>query len=153
MSKTPRLWIDLASELPWLWPRPYLVESPLENSLVDRVAVMGFRVVQVKFPQNVSNSEEALLIELSNRLDFSEIGAGSWAAYSDRLWDLQMSEDEPPLAVIIGGLDELLRSDVHSFVRCVHNLLSMTEAVGLADERADLQIEYFFVGSWTQCPR
>jgi hypothetical protein len=149
IPKAPKLWIDLATNLPWLRSRPFLVDSPNAELLVEAVSRLGFRVVQMKFPKDTENPEEALLVELSRKLEFSESGAGSWASYSDRLWDLQMSDDEPPLAVVIGGLDELLRLDVHGFVRCVHNLLSMTEAVGLSDARADLQIEYFFTGAWT----
>lgn len=149
MPKRPKLWIDLVANMPWLLSRPFLVDSSRVESLARLLPAMGFRVVHATFPQDATSSEEALLVELSRKLGFSSLGAGSWAAYSDRLWDLQISDDEIPVAVVIDGLDVLLRSDVHAFLRCVHNLLSMTEAVGLSDERADLQIEYFFAGSWT----
>jgi hypothetical protein len=146
--RAPRLWADLVANLPWLKSKPFLVEGGDEKLLVETVVGLGFRMVSVDLPGDARNPEEELLVRLTESLDFSELGAGSWAAYSDRLWDLQMSDGEPPVAIIIRGLDHLLRSDVHSFVRCVHNLLSMTEAVGLSDARADLQIEYFFVGVW-----
>lgn len=108
----------------------------------------GFQVVRAAFPGSRGSAEEVLLVELTGKLGFSARGAGSWAAFSDRLWDLQRSAGEPPVAVVVGGLDELSRVDLHGFVRCVHNLLSMTEGVGLADRADDRQIEYFFVGSW-----
>lgn len=148
MPKSPKLWVDLVANLPWLKSKPFLVDDSDEKTLVETIVGLGFRAVFVDLPRDVGNPEEKLLEELTRVLDFSDLGAGSWAAYSDRLWDLQMSDDEAPLAIVIRGLGHLLRSDVHSFVRCVHNLLSMTEAVGLSDSRADLQIEYFFVGAW-----
>ena len=81
-------------------------------------------------------------------MGFSDVGAGSWAAFNDRLWDLLTADDELPVALFIGGLDQLLPHELHSLVRCIHNLLSMTEGVGLTDVSADLQVEYFFVGTW-----
>ncbi|WP_131803563.1 MULTISPECIES: hypothetical protein [Pseudofrankia] len=147
--KAPKLWVDMVANLPWLRSKPFFVDGHDEKILVETVVRLGFRLVYVDLPRDAGNPEEELLKELTKRLHFSELGAGSWAAYSDRIWDLQMSGDEAPVAIVIRGLDHLLRSDVHSFVRCVHNLLSMTEAVGLSDSRADLQIEYFFVGSWS----
>ena len=41
--------------------------------------------------------------------------------------------------MVIDGFDLLKQESRHTFVRCIHNLLSMTEAVGLADDRADLR--------------
>lgn len=149
MKRVPRFWIDLAVNLPWLRPKPFLVEGSDEKLLVETVVELGFRLVCVDLPQDAANPEEELLKELSRALDFSELGAGHWAAYCDRLWDLLIAEDEPPLAIIIRGLDHLHRSDMHSFLRCVHNLLWMTRAMNVSDSRADLQIEYFFVGEWS----
>jgi len=115
------------------------VDLDLADGQVDAAAVV----------LDVDDVEAALLVELTSKLEFSALGAGSWAAYRDRLWDLQMSENEPPVAVAIVGLDNLVPTRLHDFVRAVHNLLSMTEAVGLSDDRADLQIEYFFIGDWS----
>jgi hypothetical protein len=143
-----KLWIDLVARMPWLESKPYLVDIRRTEVLVEILSELGFRVVRASLPAATQDVEEELLIELSRKLDFSELGAGSWAAYSDRLWDLQMLEDVAPVAVVVEGLDVLLRSDVHSLLRCAHNLLSMTEAVGLSDDSADLQIEYFFTGVW-----
>jgi hypothetical protein len=134
--------------MPWLESKPFLVDISRTEVLVETLSGLGFRVVRASLPAASQDVEEELLIELSRKLDFSELGAGSWAAYSDRLWDLQMLEDVAPVAVVIEGLDVLLRSNLHSLLRCVHNLLSMTEAVGLSDDRADLQMEYFFTGVW-----
>ncbi|MGC5012809.1 hypothetical protein ACLQ2R_18755 [Streptosporangium sp. DT93] len=146
--KASKLWVDVVGRISWLRSRPFLVDVSKVGALVGDLSESGFRVVRVDFPRGAADSEEALLIELSGRLGFSESGAGNWAAYKDRLRDLKTAESEPPLAVLIEGLDALLQSDVQRFVRCVHNLLSMTEAVGLSDTKANLQIEYFFTGSW-----
>ncbi|MGC5012808.1 hypothetical protein ACLQ2R_18750 [Streptosporangium sp. DT93] len=146
--KASKLWVDVVGRISWLRSRPFLVDVSKVGALVGDLSESGFRVVRVDFPRGAADSEEALLIELSGRLGFSESGAGSWAAYNDRLWDLQTAESEPPLAVLIEGLDALLQSDVQRFVRCVHNLLSMTEAADPADAETGLQIEYFFTGRW-----
>ncbi|MES5825574.1 hypothetical protein [Streptomyces sp. RG80] len=146
-SKPPRLWVDMVAELPQLKSRPFLVE---DSELVARlVAELGFRVIQVHLPLGIENAEEAVLVQLTAELGFSDLGAGSWAAFEDRLWDLLTAEGEPPVAIFLEGLDRLPSSDLHGFVRIVHNLLSMTEGVGLADSSADLQVEYFFVGTWS----
>jgi hypothetical protein len=151
--RSPRLWVDVATSLPELRSKPFLVESARLAAVERVVTELGFQRVHATLPTAAVNPEDSLLVELSAQLNFSMLGAGSWAAYSDRLWDLQMSDEETPIAIFVSGLDGLLPGDLHSFVRCVHNLLSMTEAVGLADDRADRQLEYFFVGAWTRVQR
>ncbi|MFF2845094.1 hypothetical protein ACFVT5_02015 [Streptomyces sp. NPDC058001] len=137
----------MVAELPQLKSRPFLVEDP---ELIARlVEGLGFRVIRVRLPLEVENPEEAVLVQLTAQLGFSDLGAGSWAAFGDRLWDLLTAEDESPVAIFLEGLDRLIPSDLHGFVRIVHKLLSMTEGVGLADSLADLQVEYFFVGTWS----
>ncbi|MFI6941813.1 hypothetical protein ACIBI4_21280 [Streptomyces sp. NPDC050418] len=147
-TRQPREWVDIASVLPALKARPYLVED--SEAIERQLAGLGFRVVRADLPERAVDPEEALLVALTAALGFTEVGAGSWAAFNDRLWDLLNADlDEPPVAVLVGGIDRLVASDLHAFVRIVHNLLSMTEGVGLADGEADLQVEYFFVGPWS----
>lgn len=145
--REPALWIDLAAHMPWLPKQPYLVETSDLEPTLRQLELLEFRVVRLAAPGK-GNLEETLLIDLTARLGFSALGAGSWAAFEDRLWDLQHAPGEPPVAIVIEGFDHLMRQSLHAFVRCVHNLLSMTEAVGLSDARNDLQIEYFIVGEW-----
>lgn len=147
-SGSASLWVDLEASLPWLGSRPYLVDTADGGRLIEALPGFGFHVFVAEVPDRHTNIERALLVELSRVLGFSELGAGSWAAYSGRLWDLQRSEDRGPIAIVINGLDDALTGDLHAFVRCVHFLLSMTEGVGLEHESADRQIEYFFVGNW-----
>ncbi|MEI8413109.1 MULTISPECIES: hypothetical protein [unclassified Kribbella] len=145
------MWIDLEANLPWLTAEPYLLERDDLEKTLDGLAGLGFRVVRVRAPER-GDLEEGLLIELSGRLGFSGVGAGSWAAFSDRLWDLLTAPEEPPVAVVIELFDRILQQSLHTFVRCIHNLVSMTEGVGLSDEGADLQVAYFFVGDWGTRP-
>lgn len=141
-------WVDVEERLPWLTTEPYLLKTEdLEKTLVSLEA-LGFRVIMVQAPDG-DNLEKKLLIELSRSLDFTPVGAGSWAAFSDRLWDLLSEAWDPPVAVFVEGADRLLATDLHVFVRCVHNLVSLTERVGLADDQAQRQVVYFFVGHWT----
>jgi hypothetical protein len=144
----PRLWIDVESSMDWLPPEPYLIETAHLSPTIEKLEASGFRVVRIGLGEVGQDIEEKMLIDLSRKLGFSLLGAGSWAAFNDRLWDLLTAEDEPPVAIVIEGFSRLLEANVHAFVRCVHNLLSMTEGVGLADVRAGLQVEYFFVGEW-----
>jgi hypothetical protein len=131
----------------WLTTAPYLLETGDLDATLRGLGELGFWVVRAEAPER-GNLEEGLLVELSARLGFSPLGAGSWAAFNDRLWDLLTARGEPPVAVVIEGADRLLRRSLHTFVRCVHNLLSLTEGVGLSDKHAQRQVEYFFVGEW-----
>ncbi len=151
MSKryvSSRCWVDPGDGLPWLTSRPYFVSPRNLPELRESLVARGFRFVELEASVDIGDVEKTLLVQLTATLEFNVLGAGSWAAYSDRLWDLQMSESEQPVAIAITGLAELVPTRLHDFVRVVHNLLSMTEAVGLSDDRADLQIEYLFVGDW-----
>lgn len=148
MAEPPKLWIDLKEGLSWLKPRPNLVEREKEIELRSTLSSIGFAVTDVDLAEGAKNPERVFLLELTRRLGLSEAGAGSWAAFNDRLWDFLRSENSTPVAVVITGLDGLVRSDIYSFTRCVHNLLSLTEGVGLSDSAASRQIEYFFVGGW-----
>ncbi|MFC0437069.1 hypothetical protein [Kutzneria buriramensis] len=105
----------------------------------------GFRVVEAEVSPNPEDVESALLVELTRKLGFSELGVGGWAAFGDRLWDLLTAKAEPPVAIVVAGLTP---GRLHAFVRRVHNVLSLTEAVGLSDDRADRQVEYFFLADW-----
>ncbi len=147
--RTPKPWIDVTAHLPQLESKPFLVAAARAEELAEVLPGLGFRLVRVELPHGVADPEETLLVELTRALEFSPLGAGSWAAYSDRLWDLQTEAEEMPVAILISGLDRLVRSNIHGLLRCVHNLLSMTEAVGLSDPGADLQVEYFFIGAWS----
>jgi hypothetical protein len=133
--------------MPWLPKPPYLIESSDLAATEVRLAALGFRTIATDAPVD-GDAADQLLIDLTARLGFNPAGAGNWAAFNDRLWDLLHAEGEPPVAIVIRGSDRLKDHDLHTFVRCVHNLLSMTEAVGLSDDRADLQVVYFFVGAW-----
>ncbi|MGI8335231.1 hypothetical protein ACRYCC_35225 [Actinomadura scrupuli] len=144
----PSPWIDLQDLLPWLKPRPYLVDQSRTPELQAKLAGAGFHIVEVHYNHSEAPPEQVFLIELTKKLEFPQSGAGGWAAFNDRLWDFLTSGDRTAVAVLIMGLDTLLGEDVYSFTRCVHNLLSLTEGAGLSDSAADRQIEYFFVGSW-----
>ncbi|HET6738349.1 MAG TPA: hypothetical protein VFH76_05435 [Kribbella sp.] len=138
-------YVDLEARLPWLTAEPYLLD--VADLAATRAALdeLGFRTVTAKAPA-AGDLERSLLVELTERLGFTALGAGSWAAFSDRLWDLVTESWDPPIAVVIEGFSRLMEVDLRTFVRCVHNLVSLTECVGLADDRAQRQFVYFFVG-------
>ncbi|MFD2420088.1 hypothetical protein [Amycolatopsis pigmentata] len=105
-------------------------------------------VVNASLHEGARDPERAFLVELTQRLRFNELGAGNWAAFEDRLWDFLTSPESTPYAVVIDGLDALARFNTYHFLRCVHNLLSITDGAALTDSTANRQIEYFFVGEW-----
>jgi hypothetical protein len=111
---------------------------------------MGFAVVEVSFTEGAKAPERSFLVELTRQLGLDGIDTGSWAAFNDRLWDFLRSEESTPVAVVITGLDGLAGSDIYSFIRCVHNLLSLTEGAGLSGGAAGRQVEYFFIGRWQE---
>lgn len=112
----------------------------------DTLQAIGFLVVDAALPVGAENVEQTFLAELARQLEFDELAGTNWAAFNDRLWDF-VAEDSTAVGVMITGLDSL-RSDTYTLLRCVHNLLSLTEGPGLTDGVADRQIEYFFVGRW-----
>lgn len=147
-----RPWIDVSAALPGLARRPYLITAGRTEELIASLTGTGFRVVSVSGDVESSDFADDLLTKLTRVLGFSEVGAGSWAAFNDRLWDLLTAPDPQPVAVVIHGLDPLVHRDVHTLLLCVHNLLSMTEGAGLEDASASRQVEYFFVGDWPGLP-
>lgn len=148
MNPDDPLWIDVEKHLPWIPTEPYLLDVDNLPATLRALTELGFRVVRANTPDH-RDLEDALLVELTSQLGFNALGADSWAAFNDRLWDLQHEPGEPPVAIVIEGFDRVLHRSLHTFTRCIHNLVSMTESVGLADPRNDRQIEYFFAGTWT----
>lgn len=147
--RTPeRPWLDVGAAVPWLPQKPYLVSPSSASELRERLFRAGFVVVDASLPESAEDPERAFLKALTQGLGFDELGAGNWAAFNDRLWDFLTGEESTPHAVVIGGLDALARFSTYHFLRCVHNLLSLTEGAALADITANRQIEYFFVGKW-----
>jgi hypothetical protein len=73
--REPALWIDLEGNLSWLTTEPYLLESDDLEVTLHALAELGFRVVRAQAPEQ-GDLEEALLVELSERLAFSSVGAG-----------------------------------------------------------------------------
>lgn len=146
--KPDRPWLDVGVAVPWLRQRPYLVSPRSVVELRAHLSRAGFTVVEASAPDSTEDPERAFLTELTQRLGFDELGAGNWAAFNDRLWDFLTGAESTPYAVVIEGLDVLARFSTYHFLRCVHNLLSLTEGAGLADPVANRQIEYFFVGEW-----
>lgn len=147
--RTPdRPWLDVRAAVPWLQQRPYLVSPNNASELLERLSRAGFVVVAASSPASTEDPERAFLLELTQRLGFDELGAGNWDAFNDRLWDFLTGSESRPYAVVIQGLDALARFSTYHFLRCVHNLLSLTEGAGLSDSVANRQIEYFFVGEW-----
>ncbi|WP_327637819.1 hypothetical protein OHB24_05290 [Kribbella sp. NBC_00482] len=144
-------WVDVEARLPWLTTEPYLLETDDLGRTLTSLEELGFRVVRVQAPQE-GDLESGLLVELSEGLGFTGLGAGSWAAFADRLWDLLTDGWHPPVAVIVEDADRLLAKDLHTFVRCVHKLVSLTEGVGFSDDRAQRQVVYFFIGHWVEQP-
>lgn len=146
---TPRRpWIDAQAVLPWLRQRPYLVGGNRAGELRKGLQSADFAVVEASLQDGEKDPERAFLQELTYRLGFDELGAGSWGAFNDRLWDFLTSDESTPFAVMIVGMDALAKSDIYHFLRCVHNLLSLTEGAGLSNSAANRQIEYFFIGEW-----
>jgi hypothetical protein len=143
-----RPWIDVRIAAPWLQQRPYLVDPGQAEELRQRVGQAGFVLVDAWLEWEGQDPEREFLRELTARLGFNELGAGNWDAFNDRLWDFLRSNDSAPYAIVITGLDSLAERDTYHFLRCVHNLLSLTEGAGLSDSLANRQIEYFFVGAW-----
>lgn len=141
-------WVDVELLIDGLPKEPYLVAQSEFESISSKLKGAGFQVFGVDIQDVGPAIEEDLLVDLSAELGFSMLGAGSWAAFNDRLWDLLTAEEKTPVAIFIRNSDKIRDANLHTFVRCVHNLVSMTESVGLSDAVADRQVAYFFTGEW-----
>jgi hypothetical protein len=140
-------WMDIEEKFSWLKPRPYFVDRGRVAEIRRGLTELGFDLVEAGFPGKRDEPEQDLLVDLSAKLGFSELGAGNWLAFDDRLHDF-LRVPEPAVAIVVEGLDLLARTSLYSFVRCVHGLESLTDGIGVEDPHALRQVEYFFVGDW-----
>ncbi|WP_200825919.1 hypothetical protein [Kibdelosporangium aridum] len=144
MSLKP--WIQLADIFPWLPLRPYFLDDEKEAELLAGLRSSGFMIIDVQCNFELDDAEREFLSALSPKFGFDHCRVDAWSAFSVRIDEMLKAVDESPVAVVIQGLDELVRRDMHTFVRCVSNLISTTENLGYLDWRASRQVEYFFIG-------
>ncbi|GAB6903375.1 hypothetical protein JCM9957A_64670 [Kineosporia succinea] len=128
--------------------RPHLIAPEQVGAVTGRFANEGFRIVRVQSGRLPAGAAEDILGEIAKALGFPAEGPVNWAAFNDWLGDFLVDEEDP-VAIVVYGLDAMLRRDVHVYLGCVHGLLGMTEAYRSPDFPDLAQLEYIFPGSWT----
>jgi hypothetical protein len=137
-------WIAAQEAVPWLSLPPYFVAESQRSRLRDALHEAGFEVFEADAKS--SSTERQLLLSVGDALAFPDYYGANWAAFDDCLGDL-LRADAGSVALVIVGIDTLMRSDPHAFVRCVHLLLDAVAEVERA--AAGFQFEVFFVGEFT----
>lgn len=140
----PRHWIAVREVIPWLPLPPSFVAPGDLPRLRSELRAARFKVFEADADR--CTDEQSLLVALGDALPFPDYYGGNWAALDDCVGDL-LREGAGAMAVIVLGLETLLRADVHAFVRSVHllsDVVSDVERVGTGD----FQFEVFYVGDF-----
>jgi hypothetical protein len=138
-------WISLSSLHPVLTLPPYFVGPHDVADLRSALRDAGFNV----FDADVASftDERGLLTALGDALGFPEYYAPNWDAFDDCVGDL-LREDAGRVAVMVIGIDTLLKHDTHAFARSVHFLL---DAVADVERAAGaFQLEFIFAGDFAK---
>jgi hypothetical protein len=141
---TMSIWISVREVAPWLPQAPYFVTESQRSGLRNALRQAGFEIFEAD--ANASSTERELLRSVGDALAFPDYYGANWAAFEDCLGDLLRS-DVGRVGLVLVGVDNLMRSDPHAFVRCVHFLLDAVAEVERAS--AAFQFEVFFVGDFT----
>lgn len=137
-------WIAVRELIPWLPPPPYLLAPRDLPRLRSELREHGFKVFEAD--ANACRDERSLLTALGDALPFPDYYGANWAAFDDCVGDM-LRENAGPTAVVVVGVDALLTSDVHAFVRSVHLLSDVVTDVERAASDG-FQFEIFFVGDF-----
>lgn len=139
-------WIAVRQVIPWLPAAPYLVAPSDLANLVALLRPAGFAVFEADVES--CKDERGLLAQLGDALGFPEYYGVNWGAFEDCLGGL-LEENRQRMAVILTGVDTLVRADLHAFVRTVHLLQSyVTEVERRTGGR--VQFEVFFVTDFVE---
>lgn len=141
-------WISVREVLPWLPLPPHFVTPTDVSRLRSGLRDAGFKVFEADAER--CTDERSLLVALGDALPFPDYYGANWAAFDDCISDL-VREDAGPTALVVVGLDALLRSNLHAFVRSVHLLLDVVTDVERIGS-AGFQFEVFLVGEFGAKP-
>ncbi|GAB6903374.1 hypothetical protein [Kineosporia succinea] len=141
-------WVQVETIIPQLGERPYLCDNSDYQEVGEKLAELGFLVVSVEVETGATFTEEILLRKIAQALDWPEASKISWDSHCSALYQVLVQWEEPPIAVLIHGMDGILRTNIHAFTRSIHLLEVSRRAVGLSDEHAARQFMYVFMGNW-----
>lgn len=136
--------IAVREVVPWLPLPPYLIRPVDVDRLRDKLRDAGFKVFIADAETCVD--ERALLLAIGDALGFPDYYGANWAAFEDSLGDL-MRDGAGYVALVVIGVETLMRSDLHAFVRSVHLLLDAVAEVERA-QPVNFQFEVFLVGEF-----
>jgi hypothetical protein len=137
-------WVPVREVIPWLPQAPYFVGRAEVAPLRSALRGAGFDVFDAD--ASSSTSERQLLLTLGDALAFPDYYGANWAAFEDCLGDI-IRAGPGAVAVLVIGLDTLMRSEVHAFVRCVHFLEESVKGVERAASGV-FQFEVFYAGDF-----
>jgi hypothetical protein len=142
-------WISIREVLSWLPQAPSFVSSADVPRLRAGLRDAGFKLFEADV--ELCTDERSLLVALGDALPFADYYGANWAAFEDCISDL-LREAAGPTALLVVGVDDLLRSNLHAFVRSVHLLLDVVADVERISP-AGFQFEVFFVGEFGAEPQ
>ncbi|GAA3624783.1 hypothetical protein GCM10022223_47330 [Kineosporia mesophila] len=142
-------WVQVESLIPQLEARPYLCDDDDRQKISEKLSNLGFIVAHVEIESDTSFTEEILLRKVAEALHWPEASGTNWNSHCSLLYQTLTQWEEPPIAVLIQGMDGILRRDIHAFTRSIHLLEASTHAVRLSVEHAARQFLYVFSGNWS----
>jgi hypothetical protein len=138
-------WTPLGRLLSWLPLPPYLLEEQMLTSARDELRGVGFEVAEVDASE--ARDERDLLTLVGGALNFPDYFSPNWDAFDDCVGDM-MREGAAPTALLISGADRLLATSPYEFVRTVHLLYTVVEAI--ERDAGVFRLEVLLLGRWGQ---
>jgi RNAse (barnase) inhibitor barstar len=136
-------WLPLRRLLSWLPLPPYLLDEQVLASARDELRAVGFEIAEVDASE--VRDERDLLTLIGAVLNFPDYYRPNWDALDDCIGDL-MREGAPPTAVLVTGAEHLLTASPYDFVRAVHMLYTVVEAI--ERDAGAFRLEVLFLGRW-----
>ena len=136
-------WTPLRSLVPWLPLPPYLFDEEQLPNIRHELREVGFEVAEVD-ASSIRN-ERDLLAALGSALNFPDYYRPNWDAFDDCVGDL-MRDESAPVALVVVGAHALLAASPYDFVRALHLLYTVVEAV--ERDAGAFRLEVLLPGDW-----
>ncbi len=136
-------WTPLRSLVPWLPLPPYLFDEEQLPKLRHELRAAGFEVAEVD--ARSINNERELLAALGSALNFPDYYRPNWDAFDDCIGDL-MRDESAAVALVVVGAPTLLAASPYEFVRALHLLNVVVEAI--ERDAGAFRLEVLLPGNW-----
>ncbi|WP_371615856.1 barstar family protein [Streptomyces sp. NBC_00454] len=138
-------WEDLPMSKFDVGDRPYLISEAECRKVLDGLAGAGVSILEADASGVLS--EDDFLVLLGRVYGFPEYYGENWDAFLDCFADV-VEADSAPIVLVISGLSSFFESDFRSFLRCLHELESVTESIPLFRSVIPRKVVNLYPGHW-----